>query len=40
MQLKIFTTAEGGAVTWKDIEGINNEDIYKNYQLLSITRTI
>ena len=33
--VKNFTTAEGGAVTWKDIEGIDNEDIYKKYQLLS-----
>lgn len=32
--VKNFTTAEGGAVTWKDIEGIDNEDIYKKYQLL------
>lgn len=34
--VKNFTTAEGGAVTWKDIEGIDNEDIYKQYQLLSL----
>ena len=34
--VKNFTTAEGGAVTWKDIEGIDNEDIYKKYQLLSL----
>ena len=33
--VKNFTTAEGGAVTWKDIEGIDNEVIYKKYQLLS-----
>uniref|UniRef100_UPI00344F02F9 DegT/DnrJ/EryC1/StrS family aminotransferase n=1 Tax=uncultured Veillonella sp. TaxID=159268 RepID=UPI00344F02F9 len=34
--VKNFTTAEGGAVTWKDIDGIDNEDIYKKYQLLSL----
>lgn len=34
--VKNFTTAEGGAVTWKDIDGIDNEEIYKQYQLLSL----
>ena len=34
--VKNFTTAEGGAVTWKDIEGIDNEEIYHQYQLLSL----
>ena len=34
--VKNLTTAEGGAVTWKDIEGIDNEFIYKQYQLLSL----
>lgn len=34
--VKNLTTAEGGAVTWKDIDGIDNEDIYKQYMLLSI----
>lgn len=34
--VKNLTTAEGGAVTWRDIEGIDNEDIYKKYQLLSL----
>lgn len=34
--VKNFTTAEGGAVTWRDIEGIDNEDIYHKYQLLSL----
>lgn len=34
--VKNFTTAEGGAVTWKDIDGIDNEDIYHKYQLLSL----
>lgn len=34
--VKNFTTAEGGAATWRDIEGIDNEDIYKQYQLYSL----
>ncbi|MBE7039415.1 MAG: DegT/DnrJ/EryC1/StrS aminotransferase family protein [Ruminococcaceae bacterium] len=34
--VKNLTTAEGGAVTWRDIEGIDNEDIYKQYMLLSL----
>lgn len=34
--VKNFTTAEGGAVAWKDIEGIDNEEIYHQYQLLSL----
>ncbi|MBQ6848019.1 MAG: DegT/DnrJ/EryC1/StrS aminotransferase family protein [Clostridia bacterium] len=34
--VKNLTTAEGGAVVWKDIEGINNEDIYKQFMLLSL----
>lgn len=34
--VKNLTTAEGGAVTWRNINGINNEDIYKQYQLLSL----
>lgn len=34
--VKNLTTAEGGAVTWKDIKGIDNEDIYKKYMLLSL----
>ena len=34
--VKNFTTAEGGAVTWRDIKGINHEDIYRQYQLLSL----
>ena len=34
--VKNFTTAEGGALTWKNIEGIDNEDIYKELQLLSL----
>lgn len=34
--VKNFTTAEGGAVTWKDIDGIDNEELYHKYQLLSL----
>ena len=34
--VKNLTTAEGGAVTWKDIDGIDNEELYKQYQLLSL----
>ena len=34
--VKNLTTAEGGAVTWKSINGIDNDEIYKNYMLLSL----
>lgn len=34
--VKNFTTAEGGAAAWKDIDGIDNEEIYRKYQLLSL----
>ena len=34
--VKNFTTAEGGAVVWNDIDGIDNEEIYHQYQLLSL----
>ncbi len=34
--VKNFTTAEGGALTWRTIDGISNEDIYKKLQLLSL----
>lgn len=34
--VKNFTTAEGGALTWRDIEGIDNDHIYKELQLLSL----
>lgn len=34
--VKNFTTAEGGASTWRDIPGIDNEEIYKQYQLYSL----
>ena len=34
--VKNFTTAEGGASTWKPIGGVANAEIYKFYQLLSL----
>lgn len=34
--VKNLTTAEGGAVTWRDINGFDNEEIYKQYMLLSL----
>lgn len=34
--VKNLTTAEGGALTWKTISGIDDEDIYKRLQLLSL----
>ena len=34
--VKNFTTAESGALTWRDIEGIDNDHIYKELQLLSL----
>lgn len=34
--VKNFTTAEGGALTWRTMEGIENEAIYKQLQLLSL----
>lgn len=34
--VKNFTTAEGGALTWRHIDGTNDEEIYKKLQLLSL----
>ena len=34
--VKNLTTAEGGAVTWRSIDGIDSDEIYKNYMLLSL----
>lgn len=34
--VKNFTTAEGGANTWRDIKGIDTEEIYKQFQLYSL----
>lgn len=34
--VKNLTTAEGGALTWRNIEGVDNEKIYKELQLMSL----
>lgn len=34
--VKNFTTAEGGALTWKAADSIDNERLYKEFQLLSL----
>ncbi len=34
--VKNLTTGEGGTVTWRDISGIDNEEIYKQFMLLSL----
>ncbi len=34
--VKNFTTAEGGALTWRTIDGIDNEEIYRKLQLFSL----
>lgn len=34
--VKNFTTAEGGCATWRHIDGIDDESIYKQFQLLSL----
>lgn len=34
--VKNFTTAEGGALTWRTTDGIDNERLYKEFQLLSL----
>lgn len=34
--VKNLTTAEGGAVTWKNHAGLDSEKIYKKYQILSL----
>lgn len=34
--VKNLTTAEGGALTWRSHEGVDNEAIYKQLQLLSL----
>lgn len=34
--VKNFTTAEGGASTWRDIPGIDNDELYYQYQLYSL----
>lgn len=34
--VKNLTTAEGGALTWRTIDGIDNDWLYKQFQLLSL----
>ena len=34
--VKNFTTGEGGALTWNHIEGIDDDEIYRQLQLLSL----
>ena len=34
--VKNLTTAEGGAVTWKNHDGLDNEKLYKQYQIYSL----
>ena len=34
--MKNLTTAEGGAVTWRDITGVDSEELYKQYMLMSL----
>lgn len=34
--VKNLTTAEGGAVTWRNIKGVDNEELYRGYMLLSL----
>lgn len=34
--VKNFTTGEGGALSWKSINGISNEEIYRRLQLLTL----
>lgn len=34
--VKNLVTAEGGALTWRDIEGLDNEKIYKDFMLFSL----
>ena len=34
--VKNLTTAEGGAVTWRDLEGLDNDWLYREFQLYSL----
>ncbi len=34
--VKNLTTAEGGAVVWKDIEGVDNDELYHDFMLWSL----
>lgn len=34
--MKNLTTAEGGALVWRDIDGVDNDALYKQFMLLSL----
>lgn len=34
--VKNLTTAEGGAVTWRDVDGLDNDKLYNQYMLASL----
>ncbi len=34
--VKNLTTAEGGAVTWLDVDGLDNDDVYNLYRMMSL----
>jgi len=34
--VKNLTTAEGGGITWRSVDGLDNEEIYHQYMLLSL----
>jgi dTDP-4-amino-4,6-dideoxygalactose transaminase len=34
--VKNLTTAEGGALTWRSLDGISDEEVYKEFMLLSL----
>ncbi len=34
--VKNFTTAEGGASTWRTLDGVGSDELYRMYQLLSL----
>lgn len=34
--VKNLTTAEGGAVTWREVNGVDSEELYRQYMLLSL----
>ena len=34
--MKNLTTGEGGGLVWKDIDGIDNDELYKQFMLLSL----
>ena len=37
--LRTFTTAEGGSATWKANPAIDDEEMYKEFQILSLHRS-